>query len=327
MPMNYQDISLNATIPESLFGKRLDQALAEMFPDYSRSRIKEWILAGNVSLNGQKMDRPREKVMGDELVNIIATLEVQEQHTAQPIDLDIVYEDDHILVINKPMNLVVHPGAGNADGTVLNALLSHAPEVATVPRAGIVHRLDKDTTGLMVVAKTIPAQTHLVEQLQAREISREYEAVVYGTMVAGGLIDAPIGRHPTKRTSMAIRETGKPAVTHFRVKEKFRSHTYLRLKLETGRTHQIRVHMAHLKHALVGDSQYGGRPRLPKGCGQDMIDALRGFKRQALHAAQLELEHPMTGEWMSWQAPLPEDMVELLAVLREDTKIHGIQED
>lgn len=327
MPTHQQVIDLNAEVPETLLGKRLDQALAEMFPDYSRSRIKEWILAGNVQINGVTCDKPREKVMGNETIDINAELEVQENHVAQDISLNIVYEDEHILVINKPTDLVVHPGAGNADGTVLNALLNHAPEVASVPRAGIVHRLDKDTTGLMVVAKTVPAQTHLVEALQAREISREYEAVVYGTMVAGGIVDAPIGRHPTKRTSMAIRESGKPAVTHYRVKQKFRAHTHLRLKLETGRTHQIRVHMSHLKYPLVGDALYGGRPRLPKACSESMIDMLRGFKRQALHAIQLELSHPITGEWMSWQAPLPDDMVDLLAELKTDTDIHGISDE
>jgi 23S rRNA pseudouridine1911/1915/1917 synthase len=218
---------------------------------------------------------------------------------------------------------VVHPGAGNSDGTVLNALLNHAPEITNVPRAGIVHRLDKDTTGLMVVAKTIPAQTHLVEQLQAREISREYEAVVVGTMVAGGTVDEPIGRHPTKRTSMAVRESGKPAMTHYRVKEKFRAHTYIRLKLESGRTHQIRVHMSHLRYPLVGDQAYGGRPRPPKACNEHMVNMLRMFRRQALHAIQLELTHPVTGEWLSWQAELPEDFVELLDVLREDKSENG----
>ncbi|GAA0857812.1 23S rRNA pseudouridine(1911/1915/1917) synthase RluD [Aliiglaciecola litoralis] len=327
MPTDHQSIVLSAAVPESLLGKRLDQALAEMFPDYSRSRLKEWILAGNVQINGSVCDKPREKIFGEEQIDIQAQLEVQESHVAQDIELNIVYEDEHILVINKPADLVVHPGAGNASGTVLNALLNHAPQVASVPRAGIVHRLDKDTTGLMVVAKTVPAQTHLVERLQAREISREYEAVACGTLVAGGLIDAPIGRHPTKRTSMAIRESGKPAATHYRVKQKFRAHTHLRLKLESGRTHQIRVHMSHLKYPLVGDALYGGRPRLPKACSQEMIDMLRGFKRQALHAIQLELAHPITNEWMSWQAPLPDDMVALLQVLKADTELHGMADD
>jgi 23S rRNA pseudouridine1911/1915/1917 synthase len=322
MSTSHEKVQLQAVVPPELLGKRLDQALASLFPDYSRSRLKEWILIGQVCVDGQIVDKPREKLLGDELIKIDATIEQQVQHQAQEIELNIVFEDEHILVINKPVNLVVHPGAGNADGTVLNALLSHAPEIANVPRAGIVHRLDKDTTGLMVVAKTIPAQTHLVEQLQAREISREYEAVVCGTMVAGGTIDEPIGRHPTKRTSMAVRESGKPAMTHYRVKEKFRAHTYLRLKLESGRTHQIRVHMAHLRYPLVGDQAYGGRPRLPKAASHEMIDELRNFRRQALHAVQLELSHPVTGEWMSWQAALPDDIVQLLDVLRQDTKLH-----
>ncbi|MEO9946568.1 MAG: 23S rRNA pseudouridine(1911/1915/1917) synthase RluD [Paraglaciecola sp.] len=323
MSTSHEKIQLQAQVPDNLFGKRLDQALAEMFPDYSRSRIKEWILGDKVTVDGEISNKPREKLVGEEQIEIDVELEVQVQHLAQPIDLNIVYEDDDILVINKPTDLVVHPGAGNSDGTILNALLSHVPGIENVPRAGIVHRLDKDTTGLMVVAKTIPAQTHLVEQLQAREISREYEAVVIGTMVAGGTIDEPIGRHPTKRTNMAVRESGKPAMTHYRVKEKFRAHTYLRLKLESGRTHQIRVHMSHLRYPLVGDQAYGGRPRPPKACNQNMVDMLRGFRRQALHAVQLELTHPITGEWMSWKAPLPDDFVDLLQVLREDKAEHG----
>lgn len=323
MSTPHEKIQLQAQVPANLLGKRLDQALAEMFPDYSRSRIKDWILANHVKVDGEIQNKPREKLVGEEQIEIDAQLEIEVEHKAQDIDLDIVFEDEHILVINKPMNLVVHPGAGNGDGTVLNALLNHVPQIANVPRAGIVHRLDKDTTGLMVVAKTIPAQTHLVEQLQAREISREYEAVVIGTMVAGGTIDEPIGRHPTKRTNMAVRESGKPAMTHYRVKEKFRAHTYIRLKLESGRTHQIRVHMSHLRFPLVGDQAYGGRPRPPKACNQDMVDMLRSFKRQALHAVQLELSHPVTGEWLSWQAPLPDDFKALLSVLREDKAEHG----
>ncbi len=323
MSTSHEKIQLQALVPEHLMGKRLDQALAEMFPDYSRSRIKEWILADNVAVDGDILNKPREKLLGNELIEIDAQIEIQVQHQAQKIDLNIVFEDDHILVINKPMNLVVHPGAGNGDGTVLNALLNHVPGIANVPRAGIVHRLDKDTTGLMVIAKTIPAQTHLVEQLQAREISREYEAVVIGTMVAGGTVDAPIGRHPTKRTNMAVRESGKPAMTHYRVIEKFRSHTHIRLKLESGRTHQIRVHMSHLRYPLVGDKAYGGRPKPPKACSQSMVDMLRQFNRQALHAVQLELSHPITGEWLRWQAPLPEDFIQLLAELKTDKAEHG----
>ncbi|MDN4503740.1 23S rRNA pseudouridine(1911/1915/1917) synthase RluD [Alteromonadaceae bacterium BrNp21-10] len=317
-----EKIELSAIVPEHLFGKRLDQGLAEMFPDYSRSRIKEWITAGQVSVDGVVVDKPREKINGGEVIDVVTFFEKLQRHQAEDIDLNVIYEDEFILVIDKPAGLVVHPGAGNSQGTVLNALLAHAPEIDLVPRAGIVHRLDKDTTGLMVVAKTIAAQTHLVEQLQAREISREYEAVVCGTMVAGGTVDAPIGRHATKRTSMAVRETGKPATTHYRVKEKFRAHTYLRLKLESGRTHQIRVHMSHLTYPLVGDPLYGGRPRPPKAASAEFIELLRGFRRQALHAVQLELTHPITGEWLSWKSPLPADFVELLAAMRADNKLH-----
>jgi 23S rRNA pseudouridine1911/1915/1917 synthase len=318
----HQTIELQAVVPDNLIGKRLDQVLAEVFPDYSRSRIKEWILAGCVRVNDAVVDKPREKLLGGEAVYIQAQLQEQQQHQAEDIELDIQFEDEHILVINKPANLVVHPGAGNQQGTLLNALLNHVPDIGAVPRAGIVHRLDKDTTGLMVVAKTVPAQTHLVTQLQAREISREYEAVVNGTMVAGGIIDEPIGRHDTKRTSMAVRAMGKPAVTHYRVKQKFRAHTHLRLKLETGRTHQIRVHMAYLHHPIVGDPLYGGRPRPPKSASEELRQFLRDFRRQALHAAQLELAHPVTGEWLSWQAPLPQDMQSLLAILAKDTLEH-----
>ena len=290
-----------------------------MFPEYSRSKLKTWIQDGNVAVNGEVITVPRHKMQMDELVTVQAEMDVQVTSEAQDIALNIVYEDEHILVINKPADLVVHPGAGNPSGTVLNALLNHCPEIDKVPRAGIVHRLDKDTTGLMVVAKTIPAQTHLVDQLQRREMSREYEAVALGTMVAGGIVDAPIGRHATKRTHMAVREMGKPAVTHFRVIEKFRAYTHLRLKLETGRTHQIRVHMAHIKHPLLGDQVYGGRPRLPKGASEEFIAALRGFQRQALHAAQLSLFHPETEEWMTWKAPLPQDMQDLLKAVKKDT--------
>jgi len=319
MTQSPNTIQLEASTEAAHFGLRLDQVLADLFPEYSRSKLKTWIQDGNVAVNGEVITVPRHKMQMDELVTVQAEMDVQVTSEAQDIALNIVYEDEHILVINKPADLVVHPGAGNPSGTVLNALLNHCPEIDKVPRAGIVHRLDKDTTGLMVVAKTIPAQTHLVDQLQRREMSREYEAVVLGTKVAGGIVDAPIGRHATKRTHMAVREMGKPAVTHFRVIEKFRAYTHLRLKLETGRTHQIRVHMAHIKHPLLGDQVYGGRPRLPKGASEEFIAALRGFQRQALHAAQLSLFHPETEEWMTWKAPLPQDMQDLLKAVKKDT--------
>ncbi|MCC4265728.1 23S rRNA pseudouridine(1911/1915/1917) synthase RluD [Oceanimonas baumannii] len=317
-----QHIELNGVVADHQYGQRLDQALAEMFPDYSRSRIKTWIQQELVQIDGAVVSKPREKVLPGQQVVVTAELADEVRFEPQAIELNIVYEDDDILVINKPAGLVVHPGAGTPDGTLLNALLHHCPEIAEVPRAGIVHRLDKDTTGLMVVAKTIPAQTHLVTALQARHITREYEAVAIGHMTAGGTVDANIGRHPTQRIQMAVVPSGKPAVTHYRVMEKFRAHTRLRVRLETGRTHQIRVHMAYLKHPLVGDPVYGGRLKPPRAAEPELMDFLRGFKRQALHAVMLRLEHPISGELMEWHAPIPDDMVKLVEVLRADTEAH-----
>ncbi|ALO36705.1 23S rRNA pseudouridylate synthase [Colwellia sp. MT41] len=314
------------TVPESCLGKRFDQTLAKMFPDYSRSRIKEWILAGQVQVNSEVLTRPREKMYGGEVVEINAKVQAELRFEPQNIPLNIVYEDEYILVINKPVGLVVHPGAGNPNGTLLNALLHHYPQIDVVPRAGIVHRLDKDTTGLMVIAKTIPAQTNLVEAMQLREITREYEAIACGVMTAGGVVDAPIGRHSTKRTQMAVSFVGRPSVTHYRVLEKYRLHTRLRLRLETGRTHQIRVHMSHITHPLVGDPVYGGRPRPPKNATPELLTKLRSFKRQALHAAMLSLFHPITGEEMTWHADLPEDFVELIELLQEDNKLNAKDE-
>ena len=315
-------LELMVEIQPHQLGMRLDQALAEILSQYSRSRIKTWILDGHVQVNGTVMDKPKERVLGGEKIRIDTVIEEEVNHQAENIPLNIVYEDDAILVINKPRDLVVHPGAGNPNGTILNALLYHYPDIANVPRAGIVHRLDKDTTGLMVVAKTIEAQTRLVELLQLREITREYEAVAMGIITAGGTVDEPITRHPTKRTHMAVFPTGKPAVTHYRVMERYRLHTRLRLRLETGRTHQIRVHMAHIAHPLIGDPLYGGRPRPPKGASQEFMQVLRNFDRQALHATMLRLFHPITGEQMQWDAPIPEDMQQLIKVLQDDTKQH-----
>lgn len=315
-----QQVQLTATVSESQLGQRLDQTLAELFPDYSRSRIKEWILDRRVTVNGVMVDTPKEKVLGGELVAIDAEIEEAQRWEPQNLPLDIVYEDEDIIVINKPRDFVVHPGAGNPDGTVLNALLHHYPAIMDVPRAGIVHRLDKDTTGLMVVAKTVPAQTHLVDSLQRREITREYEAVAIGNMTAGGTVEQPISRHSTKRTHMAVHPMGKPAVTHYRIMEHFRAHTRLRLRLETGRTHQIRVHMSHISHPLVGDPLYGGRPRPPKGASEAFITTLRDFDRQALHATMLRLYHPISGIEMEFHAALPQDMVDLIAALKADTE-------
>jgi 23S rRNA pseudouridine1911/1915/1917 synthase len=316
------ELKLSTEIEQNQLGMRLDQALSALFPDYSRSRIKDWIVNNKVTVNNVIVNKPKERVLGGEKIIINAEIEEETHHQPENIKLDVVYEDDDILVLNKPRDLVVHPGAGNPNGTVLNALLYHYPEISRVPRAGIVHRLDKDTTGLMVVAKTITAQTHLVEALQLREITREYEAVAMGIITAGGTVDQPITRHPTKRTHMAVFPTGKPAVTHYRVMEKYRLHTRLRLRLETGRTHQIRVHMAHIAHPLIGDPLYGGRPRPPKGASDSFIQTLRDFDRQALHATMLRLFHPITGELMEWHAPIPDDMQKLIQALQQDTEQH-----
>lgn len=314
-----EHIHLEAIVPADLFGKRLDQAVAQLFPDYSRSRLQGWIKEGELTVNGQVL-RTRDKLSGGEQIVINATLALIEEHKGEDIPLDIVFEDEHILIINKPSGLVVHPATGHADGTLMNALLHHAPEVAQVPRAGIVHRLDRETTGLMVVAKTIQAQTDLVEQLQQRTMGREYEAVVQGVMIGGGTVDEPMGRHSKNRLKMAVVGLGKEAITHYRVLKKFRSHTHIRLKLETGRTHQIRVHMAHVKFPLVGDPLYGGRFRLPKNCSERMQQTLKSFRRQALHAKKLELWHPFTGEHCSWEIDLPEDLQKLLTVLDRDSE-------
>ncbi|MDK9775389.1 MULTISPECIES: 23S rRNA pseudouridine(1911/1915/1917) synthase RluD [unclassified Vibrio] len=322
-----QQIVLTNTVKDSQLGQRLDQAIAELFADFSRSRLKEWLLDGKVQVNGEVITKPRTKVMGGEEITLQAELEDEERWEAQDIPLDIVYEDEDIIVINKPRDFVVHPGAGTPDGTVLNALLHHYPDIAEVPRAGIVHRLDKDTTGLMVVAKTVPAQTRLVRALQKRNITREYEAIAIGRMTAGGKVDQPIGRHSTKRTLMAVAPLGKPAVTHYRVAEHFREHTRIRLRLETGRTHQIRVHMSYLQHPLLGDTAYGGRARIPTGASEELTTMIRGFDRQALHAVMLRFEHPITGEELEFHAPVPDDMVAMTEALRKDTEEFGLPDE
>ncbi|MHA7879907.1 MAG: 23S rRNA pseudouridine(1911/1915/1917) synthase RluD [Saccharospirillum sp.] len=306
-------------VPMNLGQKRLDQIAATLFPEHSRSRIQSWIKSGELTVDGRTL-KPRDKLIGGETLALDATVEAQERWEAEPVDLEVVYADDDLIVLNKPAGLVVHPGAGTPGGTVLNGLLHHYPELASIPRAGIVHRLDKETTGLMVVARSLTAHTSLVAQLQDRSMGREYEAVVSGVMTGGGTVDEPIGRHPTVRTKMAVSHAGKPAVTHYRVLERYRNHTLIRCKLETGRTHQIRVHMAHIHYPLVGDPLYAGRMRLPKGVHPDVAQALRGFERQALHATYLELRHPKTGETLGWQVDLPDDMVDLLALLEADAE-------
>jgi len=313
---------LSAEVGDEQAGMRLDQAVAQLFSDYSRSRLTAWIKDGRVSVEGQQR-RPRDKVWAGERLILRAEPEPQVACVPQDIPLDIRYEDDYVLVINKPAGLVVHPAAGNPDGTLQNALLHHEPGLINLPRAGIVHRLDKDTTGLMVVAKSELAHKNLVAALQARDVHREYRALVVGELVAGGTVDEPIGRHPTVRTRMAVHPTGKPAVTHYRVEERYRGHTLLAVRLETGRTHQIRVHMAYIRHPVFGDPVYGNRLRLPGGAAQELINVMRGFKRQALHAFRLGFVHPVTEEDMLFEAEIPDDMTELLELLAEDADAHA----
>lgn len=313
-----------AEVPLAAAGRRFDQALAEMFPDYSRSRLSGWIKSGSVTLDGAQAP-PRQLLRGGEQVLLQVELELEVTSEPEAIELTIVHEDEHLLVLNKPAGLVVHPGAGNPQGTLLNALLHHDSKLAELPRAGIVHRLDKDTSGLMVVAKTLPAHTALVDLLSRHEVERQYEAVVLGTMVSGGTVDAPIGRHMGDRLRQSVRdeEDGKRAVTHYRLRERFRAHSLLQCQLETGRTHQIRVHMGHINHPLLGDPLYGGGLKLPKGASPELIAVLRGFRRQALHAERLSFVHPVTGETLSFDAERPADQLLLIEALRTDLATHG----
>jgi 23S rRNA pseudouridine1911/1915/1917 synthase len=315
-------------IPQELAGLRFDQALQRLLPDYSRSRLQNWIRDGMVRLDGQ-LAGSKQKVWGGERAEVTLQADQQENaFKAEEIALTLVYEDEHLLVIDKPAGLVVHPAAGNWQGTMLNALLHHAPQLALIPRAGIVHRLDKDTSGLLVVAKTIAAQTDLVRQLQARTVKREYRAVVWGLIEHNGVVEAPVGRHPRERTRMAVVQRGKPAVTHFDVLERFSAHTYLRCRLETGRTHQIRVHMQSIGHCIVGDPVYGRKGILKCSLlSPELLASLKSFGRQALHAARLGLIHPASGEAMTWTAELPDDMKHLLEAMRADMADSGEAEE
>lgn len=310
---------LTEEVPYEMAGMRLDQVLAELFADYSRSKLQTWVKSGRVQVNGLML-KPKDKLVGGETIDLDAEAEIVVIAEPEPIPLDIIFEDESLLIVNKPAGLVVHPAVGNWNGTLLNALLNHDNHLETLPRAGIVHRLDKDTSGLLMIAKTLQAHNSLTQQLQDRAITREYQAIARGRMTAGGTVDEPIGRHATDRKRYAVRENGKSAVTHYRVGQRFTRHTLVQVKLETGRTHQIRVHMAHIRFPLLGDQVYGGRFQMPADCSEQLEKELRSFKRQALHAARLGLQHPVTDEYCEWEQAMPEDMVRLLSALAENER-------
>ena len=312
-------LQIDTVIPDEMSGKRLDQALAVLLPEHSRARLQSWIRNGFVQIDKKPM-RPRDKVRGGERIEIRAEIEAQNSASPEDIPLEIVYEDEHLIIINKPADLVVHPGAGNPQHTLMNALLHHDQQLGQVPRAGIVHRLDKDTTGLLVIARTPQSHTYLVDQLQTRSIHREYETIVNGIMTAGGTIEQAIGRHPRHRTRMAVVKSGRPATTHYRIIKKYRHHTRLQVNLETGRTHQIRVHMAWFHYPVVGDPVYGTMKQLIKGMAPDLANIITAFPRQALHARAIKLAHPQSNELMEWKVPIPEDMKALINALETDAK-------
>lgn len=317
------EIQTTISIPEDMAGQRLDVVLAELMPDYSRSRLKQWLLDGQILLDGEQV-KPKTRVHSEQQLELnVHVADIGDECLAEDIPLNIVYQDESLIVVNKPAGLVVHPAVGNRQGTLQNALLFFDKTLADVPRAGIVHRLDKDTSGLMVVARTLVAHKYLVEQIQQRDVHREYQTLVHGVMTGGGTVDQPIGRHAHDRIRMTVREDGRPSVTHYRVLDRFRLYTHLHVELETGRTHQIRVHMQHLRHSMVGDPVYSSRSRLPAGASEDFLNILNNFKRQALHAWRLSLIHPETGELIQWEAPLPEDMVKLIAGMKEDQEQHS----
>jgi len=308
--------TLQIIIPSRMTGLRLDASLAEMLPDYSRSKITAWIKSGDALISG-KIFKPKDKSNGEEIVFLTLNQKQSNDWISEEIPLNVVYEDEDIIVINKQFGLVTHPGAGNWTGTLANALLYYDPTLARLDRAGIVHRLDKNTSGLMVIARNEKSQKYLVEQLQSHLVDREYSAIVYGHMIAGGTVDEPIGRDPKDRVKQAVLTSGKDAITHYRAIDRFKSHTHVKAILETGRTHQIRVHLSHVGHSLIGDPMYGGRVRFPKKASEELKEALMSFKRQALHSKKLTLIHPISGESMSWKAPLPDDMLMLLEFLKK----------
>lgn len=314
-------LSLQFQLDESYLGQRIDQVAALIWNDYSRERLKQWLKDGHLLVNGNSV-KPKYKCEGDELLTLNVELEAQTRSLPEDIPLNIVYEDDDILVINKPVGMVVHPGAGNSTGTLVNALLHHYPKSSELARAGLVHRIDKDTSGLLVIAKNLEAQFSLTKQLAKKSVYRIYDVIVYGNIIAGGTIDEPIKRHPVDRVKMTVLPGGKDAVTHYNVKERFQHFTRVQARLETGRTHQIRVHFSYIGYGLIGDQVYMPRVRLPAGSSELLADTLRGFKRQALHAAKLGLVHPKTGEDMMFDAPWPEDFIQLVEVLRTENKAY-----
>lgn len=317
--MNLQKVSLKSTIPTELTGARLDQALAKLFPMYSRSQLQSWILSGHVRLNGIQKTFKREKVKYNQMVEINATLYPNNQWLAQSLPLNILYEDETLLIVSKPAGLVVHPGAGIPDHTLVNALLYYDPNLATLPRMGLIHRLDKDTSGLLVIARNLASHYSLTNAMRLRKITREYEAIINGIPISGRTINAPIGRHSIHRTRMTVLNKGREAITHFRIIKQYRAHTHIRVRLETGRTHQIRVHMAHINHSIVGDPVYGrSHMGIPYFLSKSLKATLKSFHRQALHAATLELSHPLTQKRMKWNDPLPKDMLCLLESLKQD---------
>ncbi len=312
-----EPINRQAVITDELHGLRFDQAAAQLFPEFSRSKLQSWVKSGAMTLDGAPV-RPRDKVVLGQSVVLQALSEPEVSWEGEDIPLNIIYEDEHVIVLNKPAGLVVHPAIGHRAGTLVNALLAHAPELDRLPRGGIVHRLDKDTSGIMFVARSTIAHQSLIAQLAERTVSREYSAVCMGALSGGGSIDAPIDRHPTARTKMAVVRSGKHAVTHYRLIKRFAHHSQLAVHLETGRTHQIRVHMAYRKHPLVGDPQYGGRARVPPGASERLIEGLRSFPRQALHARTLSFEHPESGDWVSFETPIPNDLAQLIQLLKDE---------
>ena len=303
-------------IPKRMEGERIDIALAKMLPEFSRSKITAWIKSGEAVIYGKKF-KPKDKVSGDEVIILSANRNQNTIWLAEDIPINVIFEDEDIIVLNKQFGLVTHPGSGNWSGTLANALLHYDSSLEALDRAGIVHRLDKNTSGLMVVAKNQKSQKSLVEQLQNHSVSREYSAIVYGHMISGGTINEPLGRDPNDRVKQTVLRNGRDAITHYRVIDRFKSHTHVKAILETGRTHQIRVHLSHIGYSLVGDSIYGGRVRYPKRANESLKNELLNFKRQALHSKKLTLKHPKSGELLSWKIPLPEDMIKLLNVLKE----------